>query len=167
MVESHLRDKLTNGRMGGPFLATDHLPPLHINRFGVISKGHNTGKWRLITDLSFPHGRSVNDSIDEALSSLTYISVDNIAKIAAQECYSQRLTLRRRIGQYQSTRKTALSWRSGGRPDIRRFHVALRSGRAQLAPPTGWYPVVRPLPRRLCHHRPPQLNTMRRIISNP
>ena len=30
-------------------------PPLQINRLGVIiPKGHNTGKWRLITDLSFP-----------------------------------------------------------------------------------------------------------------
>ena len=31
--------------------------PLHVNRFGIILKGHNTGKWRLITDLSFPPGQ--------------------------------------------------------------------------------------------------------------
>ncbi len=40
--------------MLGPFTDTSSLPPLHINRFGVIPKGHNTkGKWRLITDLSY------------------------------------------------------------------------------------------------------------------
>ena len=29
---------------------------LNINRFGVIPKRHQPGKWRLITDLSYPHG---------------------------------------------------------------------------------------------------------------
>lgn len=56
---------------------------LHINRFGVIPKGHNTGKWRLITDLSHPQDFSVNDGIDPALCSLTYTSVDEIAETAA------------------------------------------------------------------------------------
>ncbi len=70
--------------MLGPFPSTADLPPVYINRFGVIPKGHNTGKWRLITDLSFPRGRSVNDGIDGALSSLSYISVDDIAAQAAQ-----------------------------------------------------------------------------------
>ena len=53
------------GHMLGPFSVhslTD-LSPLHINRFGVIPKGHNTGKWLLITDLSYPPGLSVNDGI--------------------------------------------------------------------------------------------------------
>ena len=49
----------------------------------VIPKGHNTGKWRLITDLSFPWGHSVNNRVDEVLSSLSYISVDYIAARAA------------------------------------------------------------------------------------
>ena len=49
---------------------------LHINRFGVIPKGHITGKWRLITDLSFPPSFSVNDGIDPELSYLVYSSVE-------------------------------------------------------------------------------------------
>ena len=65
--------------MLGPFPPAECPPHVHINRFGVIPKGHNTGKWRLITDLSFPRGLSVNDGVDEALSSLSYISVDHIA----------------------------------------------------------------------------------------
>ena len=63
--------------MLGPF------PPswkrrLHINRLGLIPKGHRTGKFRLITDLSFPRGRS---GIDPALTSLSYITVDRIAEV--------------------------------------------------------------------------------------
>ena len=84
VVKDYLQQELSKGRMLGPFTSTEGLPPLHINRFGVIPKGHNTGKWRLITDLSFPNGHSVNDSIDKTLSSLAYISVDDIAATAAQ-----------------------------------------------------------------------------------
>ena len=70
--------------MLGPFPSLHGLPPLHINRFGVIPKGHNTGKWRLITDLSFPHGKSINDGIDRSLCSLSYTTVDDIAAVLAQ-----------------------------------------------------------------------------------
>ena len=65
--------------MLGPFQSPEGLPPLHINRFGVIPKGLNTGKWRLITDLSFPRGTSVNDGIDPSFCSLSYTTVDDIA----------------------------------------------------------------------------------------
>ena len=57
---------------------------LHINRFGLIPKGHNTGKYRLITDLSHPRGSSVNDGIDHALTSLTYITVDSVMQVVQQ-----------------------------------------------------------------------------------
>jgi len=69
--------------MLGPFPSTDHLPHLHISRFGVIPKGHNTGKFRLITDLSSPTGRSVNDGIDSELCSLVYTKVDEVVAQAA------------------------------------------------------------------------------------
>ncbi len=65
------------------FPCTDHLPRLHISRFGVIPKGHNTGKFRLITDLSFPAGQSVNDGVDSELCSLVYTKVDEVAAQAA------------------------------------------------------------------------------------
>ncbi|KAL5467344.1 hypothetical protein EMCRGX_G031557 [Ephydatia muelleri] len=51
------------------------------NRLGVVPKGHTPGKWRLITDLSFPSGRSVNDGIDPTLCSLSYVSVDTMSAI--------------------------------------------------------------------------------------
>ena len=79
MKECHLN------RMLGPFSPAEIgvMPPLHINRFGVIPKGHNTGKWRLITDLSHPPSQSVNDGVDPALCSLTYSSVDQVAAVVA------------------------------------------------------------------------------------
>ena len=59
-------------------------PNIHINWFGsVIPKGHTPGKWRLITVLSFPPGRSVNDGIDLALCSLSYVPVDTVATAVA------------------------------------------------------------------------------------
>ena len=84
VVDQYLTQELAKGRMLGPFPSADNLPPLHINRFGVIPKGHNTGKWRLITDLSFPSGQSVNDGIDPDLCSLSYITVEDIAIMASK-----------------------------------------------------------------------------------
>jgi hypothetical protein len=55
VVSEYLVKKLTLGRMLGPFPKSASMAAaVHINRFGVIPKGHNTGRWRLITDLSFP-----------------------------------------------------------------------------------------------------------------
>ncbi len=41
-----------------------------------MPKGHTPGKWRLIVDISFPAGGSVNDGIDPGLCSLQYTSAD-------------------------------------------------------------------------------------------
>ena len=76
----YLDKEKTLGRLLGPFPPTLHIPELQINRFGVIPKGHNTGKWRLITDLSHSPGQSVNDGMDSTICSLTYTSVDEIAE---------------------------------------------------------------------------------------
>ena len=84
VVTNYLEKERGLGRMLGPFQDTSTLPPLHINRFGVIPKGYNTGKWRLITDLSFPHGHSVNDGIDPDLCSMSYITVDEVARLATE-----------------------------------------------------------------------------------
>ena len=82
VVLEYLRIKCNLGRMLGPFQDPLQLPSV-ISRFGVIPKGHNTGKFRLITDLSFPLGQSVNDGIDPGLCSLVYTSVDEVASEAA------------------------------------------------------------------------------------
>ena len=56
IITEYLQSELARGRMLGPFPDDQDLPPLHVNRFGVIPKGNNSGKWRLITDLSHPPG---------------------------------------------------------------------------------------------------------------
>lgn len=59
--------------------APSEFPQVHTSRFGVIPKG-STGKWRLILDMSSPEGLSVNDGIQEALCSLSYVSVEDATK---------------------------------------------------------------------------------------
>ena len=87
VVQAYIAAECARGRMLGLFSplaqAQVSLPPCHVNRFGVIPKGRNTGRWRLITDLSFPPGLSVNDGIDPDLCSLTYTSVDKVAEVIA------------------------------------------------------------------------------------
>ncbi len=82
-ISEYIDSELAKNHMLSPFpLAWRHF--LHINRFGLITKGHGTGKFRLITDLSYPHGASVNDGIDPALTSLSYTSVDSVAQRVQQ-----------------------------------------------------------------------------------
>ncbi len=78
-VREFVTKELSLGRLAGPVPDSARVPALQINRIGVVPKGHNTGKWRLITDLSFPNGFSVNDGIDPLLCSLTYTTVDDVA----------------------------------------------------------------------------------------
>ena len=62
-IDDYLAKELSEGTIAGPF----SQPPFentHLNRFGVIPKSQ-PGEWRLITDLSFPKGRSVNDLIPD------------------------------------------------------------------------------------------------------
>ena len=48
----------------------------------VIPKHHQPNKWRLIIDLSYPNGHSVNNGIPKHICSLSYCTVeDAIAKI--------------------------------------------------------------------------------------
>ncbi len=74
VIDEFVATELAAGRIFGPVEAIHSS--LHINRFGLVPKGHGSGKWRLIVDLSFPAGGSVNDGIGPALCSLQYTSVD-------------------------------------------------------------------------------------------
>ena len=65
-------------------LPTSWRPLLHVNRFELIPKGHNKQNFRLITDLSFPLGASVNDGISSDLVSLSYITVYDVAEIVQE-----------------------------------------------------------------------------------
>ena len=68
------------GRMVGP-LPNGSTPGLQISPFGVIPKGHTSGKSRLIVDLSHPKCRSVNDGISKEHSSLAYVSMEHMVQV--------------------------------------------------------------------------------------
>ena len=78
VIDDYLQREIAQGNITGPFPA-DTAPRVHINRFGVIPKKYQPGKWRLITDLSFPEGSSVNDAIRPDLCTLSYVTVDQVA----------------------------------------------------------------------------------------
>ena len=83
LIEDYLRHETEAGNILGPF--PEHaFANLHINRFGVIPKKHKPGCWRLITDLSFHEGASVNDAIDPALCTLEYVTVNQVANATMQ-----------------------------------------------------------------------------------
>ena len=75
VVEEYLAAEISQNRVAGPFNRSS-IADVHISRFGVIPKGHQSNKWRLIVDLSHPVGHSVNDGISKQLCSLRYITVD-------------------------------------------------------------------------------------------
>jgi len=81
-VSSKLSKELKLGRIAGPFTA----PPLHsfiCSPLGLIPK-KNPGEFRLIHDLSFPHGASVNDFIDPAFTQVHYEDLDHCIDLLQQ-----------------------------------------------------------------------------------
>ena len=81
VITEYLSAELAEGRVLGPF-HPGSVPGLHLNRMGVVPKGHTPGRWRLITDLSHPEGGSVNDGIPAEWCSLKYTSVEAVAAAA-------------------------------------------------------------------------------------
>ena len=82
VIRDYIAKECAEGRILGPFVPSS-LADVQVSRFGVIpKKGHN--KWRLILDLSSPEGRSVNDGIQPALCSLSYVSIDDAARAVAK-----------------------------------------------------------------------------------
>ena len=74
VIDNYLAKEVSLGRVFGP----TSIPPtnnLQVNRFGVIPK--KDGGWRLILDLSFPFGHSVNDGINKDEFTLTYSKVSD------------------------------------------------------------------------------------------
>uniref|UniRef100_A0A1X7T1M7 Uncharacterized protein n=1 Tax=Amphimedon queenslandica TaxID=400682 RepID=A0A1X7T1M7_AMPQE len=84
VVGEYLPQELAAGRMQGPLPASKlDCHPLHMNIVGVVPKGHISEQWRMITDLSFPEGSSVNGWVDSALCSLKYTSINRVAEVIA------------------------------------------------------------------------------------
>ena len=56
-------------------------PKIHLSPLGAILKKHKPGKWRLIVDLSFPAGASINDGISAEWSSVSYVSIYHLSSL--------------------------------------------------------------------------------------
>ena len=80
IVQQFIDSELREGHMFRPFAPDEIQYPVHISRFGVIEKKNQPGKFRLIVDLSYPPGMSVNDGISPELSSMSYTKVDDIVQ---------------------------------------------------------------------------------------
>ena len=79
MISDFLSSKVRAGRVLAP-IEPEVAASVQINRFCLVPKGHQPGKWRLIVDLSFPRGCSVNDAIEPEVCSLHDTSVDEACK---------------------------------------------------------------------------------------
>ena len=74
-VNDKLSKELNLGRIAGPFV-TQPLPSLHISPLGLIPE-KTPGEFRLIHDLSFSFGNSINSHIPKEGSSVHYASIDD------------------------------------------------------------------------------------------
>ncbi len=84
VISKYLEDELEQGRVirAGTSQEAQELG-IHCNPFGVIPKKNQPGKFRLIVSLSAPDNHSVNDGINKELASLSYVTVDEVAKTVA------------------------------------------------------------------------------------
>ena len=81
-ISGHITVEAAAGRLlpaVGLGLAMSRFSPIN-----AIPKKGKPGHWRVITDLSFPTGASVNDGIPQMLTSLSYASVWDAARIMHQ-----------------------------------------------------------------------------------
>ena len=77
-VTTALNKEVKRGHTLGPFISPPFLN-LHTSPLGAVPK--KDGTYRLILDLSYPEGTSINDGIDHDEFSVTYTAFDEATKI--------------------------------------------------------------------------------------
>lgn len=84
VVGQYLEEEVRLGRIVGPIPLAWVPAGTQLSPIGVIPKSNQPGKWRLIVDLSSPHGQSVNDGIEPHLCTVEYLRMDEVlGRIAA------------------------------------------------------------------------------------
>ena len=83
VVTQYLKEEVGLGRVIWPISPGQVPASTQLSPIGVIPKSSQPGKWRLIVDLSSPHGRSVNDAIEPELCSLEYLRLDEVVGLIA------------------------------------------------------------------------------------
>lgn len=76
VVRDRISSELAAGRLIGP-LQSSCLQHVQVSPIGLVPKAHSSTQWRMIVDLSFPSGSSVNDGINGEWCSLRYASLDD------------------------------------------------------------------------------------------
>ena len=75
-----MRVEVQAARLVGPLPLTT-AKHVYVGPIGLVPKGHNTGRWRMIVNLSYPDPNSVNHGIPEDWCSLCYASVDDALQL--------------------------------------------------------------------------------------
>ncbi len=79
VVSEFLETEQRAGRVIGP-IESECLPLVQLNRLGLVPKNHQPDRWRVIVDLSFHKGASVNNGLEREVCSVNYTSVDAACK---------------------------------------------------------------------------------------
>ena len=83
IIINRLNEEIELGRVAGPFLE----PPINnliISPIGLVPKS-TPGEFRLIFDLSYPHGSSINSGISKEDSSVIYTNFDEVIRMVREE----------------------------------------------------------------------------------
>ena len=83
LVDDKLIKEISLGRIAGPF-TTPPFTDFHSSPLGLIPK-HDLGKFRLIHDLSFPQGDSINFHTSKQFTSVQYETLDHVVDLV-HEC---------------------------------------------------------------------------------
>ena len=75
VIDSKVASEVALGRIAGPF-DTPPVDPLWVSPVGAVPKKIK-GEYRMIQDLSYPEGSSVNDGNPRELSTVHYATVDD------------------------------------------------------------------------------------------
>ena len=78
VVGQYLEEEVRLGRIVGPIPLAWVPAGTQLSPIGVIPKSSQPGKWRLIVDISSPHGQSVNDGIEPHLCTVEYLRMDEV-----------------------------------------------------------------------------------------
>ena len=80
-VSDSLAKEVSRGHTAGPF-PVPPIPNLQCSPLGIVPK--KDGTWRIIMDLSSPHGSSVNDNIPKEDYTLHYATFDQALTLIAR-----------------------------------------------------------------------------------
>ncbi len=115
IAKSKIDREVVLGRIGGPFPLQSQQQVV-ISPLALIPK-REPGKFRLIHDLSFPKGESINSTIPREFTTVHYDSIDNVislVKRCGERCLMSKSDLSEASGKFQCRRPNIGTWGSCG-----------------------------------------------------